>query len=248
MSDQHNDSMPPPLSLDAVHPALRERLAPFRDQVRAVLGENLLAITLFGTALLGALPRGRHRLRSVLVMSRIDLEALRRLAPAGRQLGRHGFAVPLALSPEFIRDSLDSFPLELLEIAHRRHTLLGTDYFCDLALPHTDLRLQCERELKTLLIGMQHAVLAAAGQDRVIDEAPRHVATALARVLLGMVWLKGKRDHRDEVALISAAEDLCGRKLTGLRQALEPAAGRGWRQFRELYDDVTALRRFIDAW
>lgn len=240
--------MPDEKPLDRVPAPLQDRLRSFADRIRSLTGNRLVGLTLFGTVLEGAQPRNRHQLRTVLVLADFDLESLRRIAPAGLEFGQHGFAAPLVMTPEYIRASLDSFPLELMEIAQHRHTLYGADHFADLAFQDSHVRLQCERELKTILIAMHQGVLSAAGQDKFIDELEQHAAAALTRVLRGLLWLKEKRDQLDEVTLVDQTEAMLGCPLAGLRQALEPTAEHGWRQFRELYDDLAALRRFVDAW
>ena len=74
------------------------------------------------------------------------------------------------MTPAYLSGSVDSFPLELLEIQQRRAVLWGDDYFADLKLDQADVRLQCERELKRILLGMRQGLLASGG-----DPAPRRV-------------------------------------------------------------------------
>lgn len=235
-------------NLDHLSAALREHVPAFVDRVRRQAGAALLGFTAYGTPVSGAGPGGRHNFKSVLVLSHVNLDLLRQIGANGREFGPRGFAAPLVMTPDYIAASRDSFPLELLEIAQQRLTLCGTDYFAELECKDADVRLQCERELKTIMIGMHHGALSNPDDDELLDTVEQHTAGSLLRVLRGILWLKDVREPKSEVALVEAAEAIAGRSFAGLRQAVEPDARHGWRQFRELYDDVDALRRLIDAW
>ena len=69
-------------------------------------------------------------------------------------MGKAKIAAPLIMTQDYIQNSLDSFPLEFLEIQQHHLCLFGQDSFAELSFYQPHLRLQCERELKSMLIGM----------------------------------------------------------------------------------------------
>jgi hypothetical protein len=217
------------------------------DQCTVVFGPSLLSVTLFGSVAQGAPADARHWLRSVLVVDNIDLEALRVLAARGPAFEKLGVAAPLFMTPAYVRASLDSFPLELMEIQLDHINLLGDDYFAGLAFENAHVKLQCERELKAVQIGMHQAILATGGKQSAVTPLVRHVIGTLQRTLHGLLWLQGNRTWLPERRLITEAEKLAGRLLPGIDRALTSSPNHDWQQFCQLYVDVGVLREVVDA-
>jgi hypothetical protein len=181
------------------------------------------------------------------VLDRVELDRLRHLAADGGRLGELGLARPLVFTPGFLRDSCDTFPLEFIEIQQRHLTVLGTDYFKPLVFRDVDVRLQCERELKVLLIGMNHAMLAAKGDERALAGLTEPLVEHLLRTLRGVLWLKGQRDALPPNEVAGAIEQRLGRELAGVRGIVTGRGGAPWDAFRQLYADVQALEQYVDA-
>ena len=146
-----------------------------------------------------------------------------------------------------VEASLDTFPLELIEIQQFHLTLSGEDHFKDLEFDNKHVRWQCERELKTIQIGLRQGLLAAAGREKFIGALESDVGEGLMRTLRGLLWLKDQREAAPAGDVVAQAEKLIDRKLTGLRNAMDPNAHHGWNEFEVLYHDVEALQEFADA-
>jgi len=227
---------------------MRERVESYARLIQELFGESARALTVFGSALTDAFNVDRDTVRSVLVVERVELPLLRRLADQGAKLGKAGVAAPLIMTPHHIQTSLDTFPLELLEIQVQHVTLFGPDYFNDLAFEKAHVRLQCERELKRTLIGLRQALLASAGRERLIPGIGIDAAETLVRTLRGLLWLKDRREFKDTLPIIAEVEMLAARKLPGIRAALDHARPSGWSDFDRLYDDVDALGEIVNGW
>jgi hypothetical protein len=184
----------------------------------------------------------------VLVVDGVDLHMLRRLAEHGAKLGKSSISAPLIMTPQYIADSLDTFPLELIEIHQNHVPLFGDDHFADLAFQESHIRLQCERELKVLAMGLRQGLLAAAGRERALAEVEKGSAQTVLRTMRGMLWLKDRREAQPALAVVTEVENLLNKKLPGVRTAIDPEAPHGWEQFETLYHDVIALQETVDAW
>lgn len=234
--------------LEQVAEAMREHLREFAQLVRDIAGSNAKALTLFGAATTDAFDPTRQTARSVLVVENVDLAALRSLAEHGARLGKASIAAPLVMTPDYIADSLDTFPLELIEIMQKHVTLFGDDHFVDLSFEDAHVRLQCERELKVILIGLRQGLLAAAGREKFIGALEMDIGEGLTRTLRGLLWLKGKKDGMPAIDVVTEVEKITDRKLGGIRTAMDPSAEHGWLAFEKLYADVEALGNLVDAW
>lgn len=234
--------------LDAIIEHMREPVREFADLVRQLAGRHAESLTLFGALAGGSFDPKRHTVRSVLVLDNIDLDLLRRLAEEGERLGKSGFAAPLIMTPDYIAASLDTFPLELIEIHQCHVNVFGTDHFSDLKFEDRHVRLQCEREFKSILISLRQGLLAAAGREDVLEAVEVDIAEKLVRTLRGMLWLKGSRDARPAPAVVDEVSAMIDRRLEGVRAALDPHVRHGWDEFQQLYQDVAAVGDIVDAW
>lgn len=234
--------------LTRVVEAMRQPLTDYARLIQDIASSNAVALTLYGRVVSPTFDPARHTARSVMIMGQVDLAALRRLALHGAKLGKSAIAAPLVMTPDYIKASLDTFPLEFIEIGQHHLTLFGEDHFADLSFEDTHVRLQCERELKTVLIGLRQGLLAAAGREKFISALEQDVAEALMRTMRGMLWLKGMRDALPGDKVVEEIEKLTERKLPGVRTAMDPEADHGWEAFEKLYRDVESLGEIANGW
>lgn len=239
-------STPNETAFELLHPGMHDAMRRYCGLVEQVAGGNLAGLTVFGAVLSPGFDAAVMSAASVVVLNEIDLRLVRRLGEEGPKLGGMGIGAPLMMTPGYIVASLDTFPLEMLEIYQRHATLSGKDYFADLSFKDTDMRLQCEREFKRLLIQLRQGLLTAAGRDDVLAQVGTAIGSDLLRALRGLLWLKGEKQPQPRDAVIQAAERLTGGSLSGVRHASQPHGERGWEMFESLYNDVARLAKVAD--
>ncbi len=233
--------------LDAI-PVGHEAVAQLVSLLQQEAEDCLRAVVVFGSAVSGPFDADSDVIRSVVVLDRMALDFVRRLSLHGATLGKQGIAAPLVMTADYIRNSCDTFPLELLDIQQHHILAYGThNDFAALSFDNSDIRLQCERDLKVVLMGLRQGLLAAAGRDHVLDAVEVDAAAGLLRTLRGLLWISGKHERLPDLATVSAVETLVGRSLDGLRTALNRGAYHGWDELQALYGDVEALGNHVDA-
>jgi hypothetical protein len=150
---------PAPAILDAA----RRWLAP----VRTALGSDFLSCYLTGSVLRHGFDPRKSRVNLLVVSRGLGLDVLDRVAkvwPADERRPPH--FEPLFMSEAQVRQSLDAFPIEWIEI-HEAHLLLeGHDVVGSLTVPRDNLRLQCEHELRVKALRLRHRYLASARQPQ----------------------------------------------------------------------------------
>lgn len=226
---------------------LRAALRQYADFLRQTAGAKALSLSLLGAAAAGTWIPGRHRVHNALVLESIKLDDLERLA---RELPRYhqvGIASPLVLTPDYIRRSIDTFPLEFLEIQQQHLALFGEDRFQPLEFEAKFVRLQCERELKSMILAMRQALLASAGDPRHLVREHPHAADGLLRVVRGMLWLNNLREALPAAQAISELERVLARPLPGLKKMVEAHGPTAWADYRALDAELLALERVADA-
>jgi hypothetical protein len=226
----------------------REPLGRFAAQIQETAPDNALGWTIYAAMVESGAEARRHPIHSVLMLRSIDLELLRRLGAAGRHYGRFGMAAPLIMTPEFLKSSRDTFPLELIEIQQAHWIVFGPDYFSDLKFEDRDMRLQCEREMDVLLIGLQQGLLSTSGIEDQLTLLQHDWLGALLRALRGRLWLKGHKERLPADRVVAEISGIVNRPLDGIRHVLATPDSLGWQTFRELHADVAALRTAVDGW
>lgn len=227
--------------------ALLESVGRYSLRLQELAGPRVLGLALYGGATELTFDPSQQAAKNVVVFDAFDLDLLQQIAGQGTHFGRLGIAAPLAMTPEFIQKSLDTFPLELLEIQQQHLMVFGGDYFSRLEFQAAHVRLQCERELKAIMVGMHQGLLSAAGREQKLAVLEAGLADELLRVLRGVRWLKGDRQAKSAFPSVEAVEKLLGRNLPGVLGALDQADAANWHKFRNLYADVQALGHFVDG-
>lgn len=236
------------VNIDQLTQGMQEPIKTFVNRVQALGGTNCQAITAFGAIATSHFDVTKHTAKSVVVLERIDLPMLRELAKEGVTLGKAKISAPLIMTPVYVQGSLDAFPLEFLEIQQCRLCLVGPDLFKDLPFETSHIRLQCERELKTILIAMRQGLLAAAGREKMFGAMESDIAERLMRTLRGLLWLHGKQDFLTAIQVVGQIEQETDRTLPGIRGALEGGSQHDWDDFTALYHEIDGLKTLADKW
>jgi len=236
------------VNIDQLNSGMQEPVRTFASRVQDLAGSNCLSITAFGAIATPGFDRAVHTAKSVVVLEQIDLSMLRELAKDGAKLGKAKIAAPLIMTPIYVQGSLDAFPLEFLEIQQCHLCLVGPDHFSDLSFDASHIRLQCERELKTILIAMRQGLLAAAGREKMFGAMESDIAERLMRTLRGLLWLHGKKEFLTAVQVVGQIEQDTDRSLPGIRSALEGSRQHDWDDFTKLYNEIDGLKTFADKW
>jgi len=235
------------LELERLPAHFRDGLARLAASLQELAGANLLGLAAFGGALGDDPYYAQEPAESVAVFERDDLDVLVRLARRGAQLGRRRISAPLVMTPAYIQASLDSFPLELLEIQQQHLRVLGQDFFVDLPFDRRHVRLQCERELKREMIHLRQGLLAAGGSYARLYDACQACASRTLRVLRGVLYLKGIGAPRSVRELVESAAAAAQMKLDALLRLVSVGDDTGLEGFRGLYHELAALAERIDA-
>lgn len=236
-----------PAALEQIAAPMRPAMRHYAELICEIAGDNLRGLTAYGPVVGRTFDTTLMSAASALVLDHIDLGMLRRLAEHGADFGRRSITAPLIMTPDYIAKSLDTFPLELLEIHQHHATLFGQDHFATYDANPDDLRLQCEGELKRVLIRLRQGLLAAAGREDVLNALELDIGVQLLRTLRGWLWLKDRREPLPRDRVVSEAEHMLGRPLPGIRATIQTQGEHGWGAFQQLYADVEHLAGVTDA-
>lgn len=229
------------VNLGKIAEPVRPAVGRFVEIIGQLASSKTRGLTVYGPAVTADFDAARHAVSSVLVLDTVDLDLLRRFATEGARLGKERISAPLVMTPTYIAESCDTFPVELLEIQQRHVTMLGDDFFNDLTFESQHVRLQCEREFKRILIRLRQGILAAAGREKMLADLETDIGVHLLRTLRGFLWLKDQKEYQAPSSVVDAIEKLADRKLASVRQAVEATFDHNWSAYESLYRDVEVL-------
>lgn len=138
-----------------------EILQPFLDDLTGVFGSDIVSVYLFGSAASGEYDAERSDINFLVVLTEEAMERFEQAAPLVKKWAKRGVAVPLFLTRDYIESSLDSFPIEFLNIKLAHRHLYGQDFIPDLNIEKDALRLKCEEQVKSKLLHLRNGVLTA---------------------------------------------------------------------------------------
>jgi hypothetical protein len=215
---------------------IQKQFEPFMEEISSHAGDNLHSVFITGSALTTDYDPKHSDINSVLVLNRMDLNLLEWLAPLGKKFGKKRIAAPLIMTPDYVKKSLDVFPIEFLSIKLLHHCHQGEDIFNNLVIEKPDLRRQCERELKIRLIGLRQHFLQAAGDAGILTGEFIKSFSGYMPLFRGIISLMGGDPPILYSEVLGALEKSAGVNVDVFRQVLKQKKERGRFSISQLTD------------
>jgi len=192
------------------HPEAEKKFKPFVENILLFHRENIHSIHLTGSVLTPDYDPKHSDVNSVMVFSQMNISAIEDLAPLGKKYGKKSIAAPLIMTPDYIQQSLDVFPIEFLDIQLLHYTWMGEDIFKDIRINPPDLRRQCERELKVRLIGLRQNYISSTGNRKILAKAFISAFSGYIPLFRGIIMLYGKKPPLTNSEVLSVVEETTG--------------------------------------
>ncbi len=219
-------------------------------------GQRLESVVLYGPEAHGDVYRTVGDLNLMIVLSDLEPETI---APLGRPVHwwlRKGQPWPRLFSPALIRDSVDVYPMEFLDLCRHRRVLHGDDPLAGIDVDATLLRLQCERELREKLMRLREGYVESRGRPRGLRRLLAASYASFAPVWRGLLHLLGAGVPAHDAEVARALCERLGLDPAPFDEVARVAGGRGTpdaeglfsRYYRELTEAVERIDRLtVDA-
>jgi len=221
---------------------IREPILHFARSVLASLAANMDSISVVGSSLTADFVSGRSDINTAIVFRKDLVASLDAIVACGRSVRKQRFAPPLLLTADYLARSRDTFPIELLDFQLNHCTIFGSDPFASLVLSKKDVRLQCERELKSILIRLSQGYIVSGGQTKPLSHLLVSAVVAMVPLLRAMLWLKN-------LDRSGSFEDVFTKASSEFRVKAAPLAEiRGWKSAGRVPSKETVSRVFPAAY
>jgi hypothetical protein len=250
------------LHFSDLHAVIPKRLRPFFEELLKGCHDSIDSLYVVGSAATPDFHEKHSNINSIVVLNEFDFEFMRFLGRLGKTHKKQGIAAPLIMTPLSINRSLDVFPVEFLDIRLIHKTVYGKDIFSAVEIDPACLRIQCEREIKTRLIGLRQGYIASHGDKDLLADLLARSITGCLPVLRGIVFLAGKEPpigRGDTVRMLATVtEGYCRKSGICIRtEVLEKVLALKHRQVslpldelhritEEYYNVLEITGRFID--
>lgn len=192
------------------HPEAQKKFEPFVDSILTSHQDIIHSIHLTGSVLTTDYDPKHSDINSIVILKQMNLSSIENLAPLGKKYGKKSISAPLVMTPEYIQQSLDVFPIEFLEIKLLHHTWMGEDIFKDIQINPSDLRRQCERELKIRLIGLRQDYISSIGNRKILTDSFIGALSGYIPLFRGLILLHGKEPPLENADVLSLVAETMG--------------------------------------
>ena len=162
----------------------------FKNQMETLFESQLISILLYGSASGSAYQPKKSDINFLVVLTEEGMKKLAGVQNFLKKWKKQRIAMPLMVTEEYIQNSLDSFPIEFLNMKSSYSLVMGKDVFSNIEIDKKDVRLQCERELKGKLLHLREAFLMTLGNVRAMKQLIVQSVTTFTAIFNGLLFIK----------------------------------------------------------
>lgn len=177
---------------------LISRLEPLKDDILQIHSYK----NIFGQA------------KAIVILENQAQDRLAELSTIGKYTRKKDIAFPLIVSRNFVLQSLDSYPLEFIDIISSagENIVMNEDLLATLSFDREDVRLQMEREFKSKWLHTRELVLQSKHKPKELSRILHLSIASVVPALKGFFFLSAQpypqnpKDFFEYAALISRAD------------------------------------------
>jgi predicted nucleotidyltransferase len=218
----------------------RNVIIEFTDKLVEAFQNKLESVILFGSASDGDFIEGKSDINILIILQNVGAVDLNILMNLGKKYARKGLAIPLIFEKDHVATSLDTFPMEFSDMKQRHILLHGTDPLKDAIIENKNLRYQCERELKSMLVNLRRGFLRTEGRKENLENLLSSSLSTVLAACRGMIWLAKKTPSNDIEKLLSEIHSVYNIEIAAIDRV---------RRLRKGHAEATAtLETLFDAY
>jgi predicted nucleotidyltransferase len=176
------------------------------EDYRTVFGDDLISVILYGSSVTKEYDPNKSDLNFLIVLSEEAIDHLHLAHKLVVKWRKKKVSTPLFLTKEYIELSLDTFPIEFLNIKRNHEVIVGEDVLEGLSFKRNFIRMQCERELKGKLLLLRQRYVETRGKRKILKELISASLPTFVFVFKGLLYLLDKEvpeTKRETVSMLS---------------------------------------------
>ncbi|MFH1887419.1 MAG: hypothetical protein ABIJ95_12730 [Pseudomonadota bacterium] len=220
---------------------------------REGLGDRLVSVVLHGSVLTDDFDPKRSDANLLVTLTETGMDELDRCLGLVHRWRKKRVATPLFLTQSDIASSLDTFPVEFLNMRRAYSVLEGTDVLSGLGFDPGHVFRQCEREMKGKLILLRQGWMSSGSRDRDLAGLMAETVSTFAFLFNGILHALGREVPKTRAESLSQGCGAMGLddghflKILEIRAQGKPSRGENVSGlFRAYLADIRAAVRFVD--
>ena len=196
----------------------------FARALKEIYGDGLVSVVLYGSAASGEFAGKSSNINIAVILADTSLE---NLAKMKKVLGQHRFRLldPIFFTEDYMKRSLDVFPVEFLDMKENHILAYGKDILGGLSVDVKNLRFQCEQELKSKLINIKRLYLRTVSASALKDLLFKSCTSSL-HIMRNLIRMKGKTPPYAKTDILNGLEREFAIGTTAFRKVLDAKGGR----------------------
>ncbi len=218
-----------------------------------IFGGELQSIVLYGSAARGEYVPKKSDINFMIVLTDRGMGNLKNALPLVEKWRKCAVAIPLFVTDIYLKSSLDVFPIEFFNIKAHHKLVYGQDLIKGIEIKKSDLRRECEREIKGKLLHLRQGYFVSQAKRKKLVElfsvsldAFINLFPAILNLVDEQIPAK-KKEILDTTVMLAQLDGTLFQTLWGLKTGTgklsEEEAARVWQLYVE---QVQLLGRFVD--
>jgi predicted nucleotidyltransferase len=227
----------------------------FAEGFHKAFGNDLISVILYGSALTEEYVPKKSDLNFLVVLSEEGIEQLHLVYDLVARWRKKRVGTPLFLTKAYIDSSLDTFPIEFLNIKRNYTVVFGEDILEGLSFEKKFVRMQCERELKGKLLLLRERYVETKGKAKALRNLISGTFPTFTFVFKGLLYLLDREvpaTKRETISTLAKGLDLDQELFLSLLQikegTLKPSVKETEALFRKYLKEIRTLAKLIDTW
>lgn len=220
----------------------QKAVADFAEKVNKAFSDQLFSMMLFGSAAGGGYIEGKSDINTIIILETVRASDLEIIMETWEKYAKRGLALPLIFERGHVATSLDTFPIEFSDMKQRHMVLFGADPLENAKIEKTNLRYQCEREFKSMLVNLRRGFLTTGGKRENIEALLENSLSSVMAACRGMIWMAEKTPHDFIVDLLNDLRDIYGTDTSAIDRVWRLRKGHSGAtaMLEALFEDYTA--------
>jgi len=191
-------------NIDKLPENVQRVIAPYLEKLLELLKDGVVSVFAYGSVTGPEYDRKRSDINIAVVLKDASAENLKPVLRTVRGGLKKNITVPLFLTPSYIGMSMDTFPIEFMEMKDTRCVLFGEDILEDINTGKEDIRRECEYQIKGKLLALRQVYLEQALKPHALEKLIKRSLRSLFPVFRNILRIKNGKTPSPE-----RAEVLC---------------------------------------
>jgi predicted nucleotidyltransferase len=184
--------------------SVRAKAVNYAEKLIDLHRENLLSVVVYGSAASGNFVPKVSDINLAVILKTLGFNDLRKSLHLVRDGKKHRISAPLFLTPDYIRQSIDVFPVEFLDLKDQHILLYGQNVLSTIMVDDRYLKLFCEEQIKGKLLRVRQAYLEIGLNPNGKEALLKDSLHALIPIFRNLLRLSHKPVPSDKAELLKA--------------------------------------------